>query len=190
MTEVVRVFIAVELPPQIQNNLALLAKSLGNKGGRVKWVPSENIHITVMFLGNIHVSGLEKIKNAIKAVAGDYGRCQISIKGIGVFPDKKRPRVVWGKVETGKEQLKDIYFNLRESLEYLNLSKEKQVYVPHATIGRIKHLKDTGQFNEAVSLLEGNIFGEFSLKDISLIQSILRPQGAVYQRLYNKKIGF
>ena len=185
MTGIIRAFIAAELPREIKKDLVSAAGVLGEGSDRIRYVSAENIHITVMFLGDVNVSLLEKIKDDIGVAAAGYKHFEVSIKGIDVFPDSRRPRVIWGKLDKGREPLRNIYRDLGKRLEYLNLKEGKMAYVPHATVARIRYIKEIERFNRALFGCAGKIFGRCLIKKISLFQSVLSPAGPVYRKLYD-----
>lgn len=184
MPEKLRTFIAIELPGEIQKKLGEFSESIKNPQDRVTWVSSNNIHVTLKFLGDVPIGDIDSIRDIISAVAKNYSPFDAAIKGTGVFPDPRSPRVVWVGVDTGKEKVKNIYMDLEERLVSIGIPKEERSFTPHLTLGRVKYIKDVKRFTEGISKHKEDLFGNFMADSISLIKSTLTPKGSVYEVLY------
>jgi 2'-5' RNA ligase len=90
-----RLFIALPLPHEVEIELDRLLTVLRPKGPEVKWVPPNNIHLTVKFLGDTEEKLVDKIKVALDEVAAGYQPFDTTIDQIGGFPNLNRPRVIW-----------------------------------------------------------------------------------------------
>lgn len=184
-SKTLRTFIAIELPEEIQKKLGEFSDSVKNPNDRITWVFPKNIHLTLKFIGDVPASDIDSIKNIIIDVAGGYGSFEASIKGTGVFPSERNPRVVWIGVDSGKDKIKDIYTELEERLVSIGIPKEERGYTPHITLARVKYIKDIKGFAGIISKYKENLFGSLSVDGISLIKSTLTPKGAVYEVLYS-----
>lgn len=184
MPEKLRTFIAIELPGEIQKKLGEFSESIKNPQDRVTWVSSNNIHVTLKFLGDVPIGDIDSIRDIISAVAKNYSSFEAAIKGTGVFPDPRSPRVVWIGIDTGKEKIKNIYMDLEERLASIGIPKEERSFTPHLTLGRVKYIKDVKRFTEGISKHKEDLFGNFTADSISLIKSTLTPKGSVYETLY------
>jgi RNA 2',3'-cyclic 3'-phosphodiesterase len=183
MEEPIRAFIAIELPDKMKDNIAALEREL--KGGGIRFVTRENMHITLAFLGNIDSVKIESVKKAMNGVKG--GRFFSSLKGIGTFPDQ-HSNVLFAKIDKNANSIIDLYGALSEQLKAASIKMDNRKYHPHATIARFldeaskKRLKG---FVEEHSELE---FGEFLCSGIKLKQSVLTSEGHKYFDLFEKRL--
>ena len=95
MSQSIRTFIAIELPSEVKTLLDNVQQGLKALPLKAKWVRTQNIHLTLKFLGNIDPANIEDIGRAMADAAGDCAPLTLTVGGIGFFPGVKRPRVVW-----------------------------------------------------------------------------------------------
>ena len=95
MTDTFRAFIAIDLPESVKSFLSEAQEALKLHRFRVKWVRPQNIHLTLKFLGNTATADTDKIVAAMTQAAKNCPVMSLAAKGIGVFPNAKRPRVIW-----------------------------------------------------------------------------------------------
>lgn len=179
----VRVFVAIELTSEIQKALGDLAEKLKNPDDKVTWVKPYNIHLTLKFLGNVPKGDIGALEKAISDVAGGFKEFNTTIRGTGVFPRERAPRVVWIGITDGEEEIKRIYLDLENKLASLGYPKEERSFTPHLTLGRVKYIKDIDKFIKNLHKYKENILGKMSVNSISLIKSILTPKGSIYEIL-------
>lgn len=184
MPDTLRTFIAIELPDEIQKKLGDFSNSLKNPQDKISWVSPKNIHLTLKFLGNVPVGDIDSIQNVISDTAKLYTSFEASIKGTGIFPSERSPRVLWIGTDKGKEDIKIIYTDMENRLASIGIPKEERGFTAHLTIGRIKYIKDTKEFAQNISKHKEDLFGNFTVDSISLVKSILTPKGSVYETLY------
>ncbi|MDM7274228.1 RNA 2',3'-cyclic phosphodiesterase [Sulfurihydrogenibium azorense] len=145
------------------------------------WVKPQNFHITYKFLGNTKV---EKINEILHILNKDFNKeleVNITLKGLGVFPNLDNPKVLFFKV-LENEILKEIFLNLEEKLYSIGYKKEIKPFIPHITILRIKEVKQA-QFVEKLKKYEEKLFLKQETITVNLIESILNPTGAIYKKL-------
>ncbi len=172
-----RTFIAVEIPAGVRERVTTLIDEQRKKALPVKWVPFENLHITVKFLGEIDEEMKEKTAGVLQDVCQRHKRFSAGFSGIGCFPDHRRPRVVWIGIDTGAEHLSALAHDIEELLVPFGFKKEKRFH-PHLTIGRIKK----------PCRIDGILHTEFATEPflaqrLTLFKSTLTPQGALYDSL-------
>ncbi len=191
--ELIRAFVAVELPPDVTANLAQVQERLKLAGdGFVKWVRPEGIHLTLKFLGNVAASRVEQIGLALGEVAGGVAPFVLQIERPGVFPHWKQPRVTWVGLGGEVERLLELQKRVDETLANLGFPPEARPFSPHLTIGRLKEgtaSRDRQRFGECVAQAEGAALLRFSVAIISLMRSQLTPAGAIYSRLISAQLG-
>lgn len=180
MTETLRAFIAVDLSESVRSSLGQVQEVLKRQRFRVKWVPPANIHLTLKFLGTIEEVDVEKISGAMAQAAKDRKVLSLVTKGIGVFPDLRRPRVIWAGLSGQLEMLQDMQRSLEGHLADLGFPKESRGFKAHLTLGRIKGKIDSDLLKAAMSKFSGFESKPFDVNRIILFKSELRPSGAVY----------
>jgi 2'-5' RNA ligase len=183
MSQTIRAFIAIELPPAVVSVLEDVQQNLKALRLKARWVRPENIHLTLKFLGDIDPGDVAKLHRAMMAAAAGSAPFSLALGGIGVFPDPKRPRVVWAGFAGSMQPLMDLQRNLEDRLAEAGFPKDKRAFKGHLTLGRFKDRTDAGLIRQAMDRyphLEG---GPFEVARLILFRSELNPSGAVYTRL-------
>ncbi len=181
-----RTFIAIELPPEIREGLYRLMEELQREGIQGRWVPPENLHLTLRFLGNIEEDRIEGIIGTMKGAAETASAFPISLKGLGAFPSLSRPRVLWVGVEKGRKELSHLQRNLEKRLISQGLPPEDKSFKPHLTLARFKFPKEEikRKVLQACQRRKGLVWGETIATHLTLFESILSPQGAKYKKIH------
>ncbi|MFH1245638.1 MAG: RNA 2',3'-cyclic phosphodiesterase [Candidatus Omnitrophota bacterium] len=181
--EEIRSFIALELTPEIQEELARVQTRLKTTGADVKWVNPEGIHLTLKFLGEISPALLEEVKQILNALAPRHQCFELKITRLGAFPNEEHPRVIWVGTEPEKNRLTQIVQELAEGLINLGFFKEKRPFAPHLTLGRVRSPHNREQLKQALQTtsVEQKVM---RVTAITLFKSTLTPQGAIYQSLH------
>ena len=185
-----RMFIAVSINDLIRENVSALAtdlkKGIQFTGAHPSWVKPENWHFTLFFLGKTETDKIPAIKNAIEQVDAD--QFSIEIGGLGVFPNPKKPTVLWVGVSQNTEKLIQLQSNLVSELEKLGYKRDNKKFHPHLTLARIKSLKGVSAMISVIKGHESNLAGSLLVDKISLYKSDLKPNGAIYTPLFEKKL--
>ncbi len=177
-----RLFIAARIPTAIQNEIADFIDQFLKLPGRVKWVEPHNIHITLKFLGETDAKLLESVIAAAKNAATGVGAFEIALRGCGVFPNMRAPRVFWIGIDDPQKKLAAIAAALDRELTPLGFEPEKRAFSPHLTLGRVKEPEQLEALKVAFTKAT---FGPVALKinAIHLVESHLKPSGPVYKDL-------
>ncbi len=171
----IRTFVAVELPERFTPEIEKIDSSLNMPG--VKLVEPKNVHITLKFLGEINESDVEPVALALSKV--DCQAFEAHIKGIGVFPKLAYIKVIWLGAEGNFEAL---HTEVERVLAPFRFEKDHN-FSPHATLARVKQLRDKVSLFENLKKLENVDLGTIKVESFSLKKSTLRPQGPVYETL-------
>ena len=142
--QVIRAFIAIELPPAVRALLDTVQKelreSMGEGAGSVKWVRPEGTHLTLQFLGDVRTDQLAAIEQGIERACAGVGPFELNVEKLGVFPNLRRPRVIWIGLE-GSEQdkatLNRLHAGIAAQLSALGF-KPDHSFKPHLTLGRVR----------------------------------------------------
>ncbi len=181
-----RLFIAIELPPEIKDALGQLQVQLNASGANVKWVEPQNIHLTLKFLGDTDDKEIDAIMRILEEVAGEKMDFTIRISSLGAFPSLDSIRVIWAGIDQGDTIACQIAKDLEERIAYIGIAKEKRPFSSHITIGRTKSSLNPGKLARDIGILEKALEGknlEFRVQKITLFKSTLTPKGPVYEAL-------
>ena len=184
MEEKTRSFIAVELPDHIRQAILNIQNRLKSNIKGIKWVLPDKIHLTLRFLGDLDKSEIEAVKEAIDTAAGTGSPFLLSARGIGAFPGLTRPRIIWIGLGGGLVSLSELYLNLENQLEAAGVIREERKFKAHLTIGRVKGKVDTVRLVESIKSFKDFEIGTFSVNQIILFKSDLKPAGPVYTQLH------
>ena len=174
----VRAFLAIPLPQQLKDVVKTVQRNLRAQIPDARWVRPENLHLTLHFFGDVKQETLEKIKVSVLSVKGCKRPFPVEVKGLGAFPNRHRPRILWLDLEP-KDQLRQLHENCREQLQQAGLVTESRPYSPHLTIGRLRQRKSClTDLNELSASLGGKLVGRFSVDRLILFESRLHTGGA------------
>ncbi|MFP4055272.1 MAG: RNA 2',3'-cyclic phosphodiesterase [Candidatus Brocadiia bacterium] len=178
-----RAFIAIELDPAIRQRLAEAQEPLRQAGGKVKWVGAERMHLTVKFLGEIEEGQVDAVAEAMGAATAAAEPFEIALAGLGSFPPRGAPRVVWAGVRDASGALADLHRRLEGELEALGFEREKRPFRPHLTLGRVKDRRAGRALAPLIAQQESTDFGTQVVDALVLFQSVLSPQGPTHTAL-------
>jgi RNA 2',3'-cyclic 3'-phosphodiesterase len=184
---VIRAFIAIELPPEVQQSLDEVMRQLRQRlqtlpGSTVRWVPAGHIHLTLKFLGDVSLANLDMLKEMLQTEVKAQPPFEFSVGGLGAFPNAKSPRVVWVGVQAPPELL-ILQRAIESTMEKLGYSREERPFSPHLTLGRVSRNTtnpEAHQIGEALQAVKVGFLGLVYAQGVSLFKSDLRPTGSVY----------
>lgn len=178
----IRAFVGVRIDPKMTQKISEVQSQLKRSLTGIRWVVQENLHFTLKFLGAVEE---EKITSIIKAVGRVVRPAQpfsLTAGGIGVFPDIRKPRVLWVGLEA--QGLQTLSQEVEAALEPLGFAPEKRGFQPHLTIGRWRNFTAKAQrLKEEIDHWKDQDFGQSRVEEVVIFQSILKPNGAVYSPL-------
>ena len=140
------------------------------------------MHLTLIFFGPTEDLLLKKIKISIEKVLKGHKSFSIEFNHLGVFGSKYQPRVLWMGMKN-TTPLVQLVTDLKEELEQIGIKNDRQNFVPHLTVGRIKKLQSKKYFQSVVNLFKEFDSGPIKVNRIFLYQSILRKEGPEYRVL-------
>ena len=180
----IRAFLAIDPPEVVLDNIQALQNRLKKSiQGAIRWVRPEGIHLTLKFFGDISAYDVENISEAIANKTANVPPITLEIRGMGAFPDLNRPRVIWLGINGQLAPLLSLQRDLEEVFSKLGFPKENRPFRAHLTMGRVKVPKGIIGLAPSVEA-EGNLMaGNFTVGEITLFQSSLSPQGAIYSKL-------
>ncbi|MGB7728180.1 MAG: RNA 2',3'-cyclic phosphodiesterase [Candidatus Acidiferrum sp.] len=173
-----RLFVAIAIPSEVRDPLSVLLKDLRGIGPKAKWVRAENLHVTLKFLGNSDPQKLEQIEGALKTVRSSQP-VALGFRGLGFFPNEKRPRVFWGGMEASAN-LRPLAESVDRSLHQIGFPLEERPFTPHLTLARFDPPGLPLALADAVKRRSSDNFGEAITREFHLIESKLKSTGAEY----------
>ena len=188
MSDNIRAFIAIDLPDYVLRGIGGIQAGLKQSGVKVKWVRKESVHLTLKFLGDIPAHRVGEIGAAVHEAVKDVRPFTLEGKGVGVFPDFRRPRVIWAGISGELDTLKDLCQRLEEALVKIGFPKEKRPFQAHLTVGRIKGGINKQILRAALEEQKEFVTDPFTVASVILYQSVLQPQGAIYTKLVEAEL--
>ena len=135
----VRSFIAIPVPDQgieaLQDTVQKLESDICRS---VRWVRLDGIHLTLKFMSDIPAGTVEEVLEALPQVASQFPPIKLAISGLGVFPNTRRPRVLWAGLTGELEALSELQSAVDDMVGRLGLPKELRPFSPHLTLGRVR----------------------------------------------------
>ena len=184
----IRAFIAVDLDDPVIEKVCNVVAILKSRITEIRWLRKENLHLTLKFLGNIAESQVEPITAALRHPLGLFSPCTISAKGLGVFPDFRRPKILW--VGLTGDQLVQLAAEIESALMPIGFTPENRAFTPHLTIGRWREgSRPAKNLRQEIDSLNDFEFGACAVRQIVLFQSVLKPEGASYSELRTIQLG-
>jgi 2'-5' RNA ligase len=183
-----RAFIAVEIPLALREavckSVAPLQKNIGSA---VRWVPMENMHLTLKFLGDVSPANVEMLSQMLHAEAALFPGFELRLEGLGAFPNLRRPRVLYVGIR-GPGTLEALQRGIDSASYRLGYESEERGFSPHLTIGRVKQnvtAADQQTIRRALEETRIDSLGTARVDSVHLYKSDLKPTGSIYTRLYS-----
>ena len=181
-----RLFIALEVPSAVRENLAALLNELrkadaASSKSTARWVRAENLHVTLKFIGHLDAGKLDAIRAALAEVRCD-APVELRFRGLGFFPNERRQRVLWVGVE-GSPNLAALAGEIDARLSKLGIPPETRDFSPHLTLARFDPPGVSESLRAAVQKNITREFGSVCTGESHLFESKTRPAGAEYTRL-------
>ncbi|HET6272636.1 MAG TPA: RNA 2',3'-cyclic phosphodiesterase [Bacteroidota bacterium] len=183
-----RLFIAIETPPDLRPQIAAIRDRLKASDADVKWEPNEKLHATIKFLGNTDDHLLPEIVSYIRGGCQKFAPFQIRYKGVGCFPNSRTPRVIWVGMDEPGGNLNLLHLEIDSGLVALGFEREEKRFHPHVTLGRVKSNK---KIHSLLRMMESITFESqpVTVHEIALMQSELNASGSVYTILNSIPLG-
>lgn len=176
-----RTFIALDLGQDIRDRLITLQGKLAESGAQVKWVEPDNLHITLLFLGEVDQRDVIDICRAVSGATSQVPKFDLSIEGTGAFPTPRHPRIVWAGAGEGAEQVVALHDALEKPLLELGCyRREERKYTPHVTLGRVKTEPASAGLETSLRKLATWHAGETTIDEVLVMSSELTREGPVY----------
>jgi 2'-5' RNA ligase len=178
----VRAFIAIEVPEcEAKNGILGFMRTVSESGADLKLVEPQNIHVTLRFLGEVSTSKLESIKAELNKIS--FNAFDVSLRGVGVFPDYKHINIIWVAIDEGNVGLVDLYGKITNALRGVGIPLDMRGLSPHITVARVRSGRNKEGLSQTISRLKDLEFGIFHANSFHLKKSTLTAIGPIYQSM-------
>ncbi len=185
-TPLLRVFIAVDISSEeVLSNLGRARDLLTSTGADLRPVATENLHITMRFIGETPSDLVNNICSELENL--EFKPFRVVVKGIGVFPNITRPRVIWAGITEGFEELNRIHSDIEKMLKKLHIPPSREKFIPHITLARVKSGRNLSKLIKTINNIVDMDFGEFMVEEVVLKRSVLTPSGPIYSNICSCK---
>ena len=191
--ESLRVFVAVAIPDEVNARLAALQEWLRRQPGRefIRWVRTEKFHLTLRFFGDLLVTKLPLLEEALRKIAAVHNPIELIAAGAGWFGHRQQPGVVWAGIGGDVKSLRAVESALARATDHLGARRDPKPFEPHLTLGRVggcspaesRHLKEIIASKANVAL------GSWRVEALQLLLSKNLPTGASYTELGQYRLG-
>ncbi|MBN2209327.1 MAG: RNA 2',3'-cyclic phosphodiesterase [Candidatus Coatesbacteria bacterium] len=176
----IRCFISIEIPQAIRKQIVQVPEALKSVKGKFSWSGTNNLHITLKFLGDCSRGRLEAISRRLAGIAAHHAPFDLSFEEVGVFPGHSSPRIVWLGVKDGRDVLVKLASDVADSMEEIGFKKEPRPFRPHITLARVKYLSSRDELRAAIERMPNANIERMRASHIFLMRSQLNPKGAIY----------
>lgn len=181
-----RLFVAIPMPEAARNLMGRVIQLLAHEDWPVRWIDPDTAHMTLHFLGATPPEQAELLRMALATPAAKIPTFELKTSGLGVFPNARRPRVIWIGLDGETDQLQRLYREIGGTLSALGLAPDTDRFNPHITLGRVRDTASPAfaaaiqtqlDANSATSRITANSV-KVPVDEILLVRSFLDAKGA------------
>lgn len=176
-----RLFVALEIPDAIRAAIESLIRELHPLDNSWKWVRAQNLHVTLKFLGEVAPGKLPEIIEALRR-APTAGPVALKFRGLGFFPNERRPRVLWVGMDA-PQSLIGLAAGVEATLMNAGFPREEREFTPHLTLARNKQGTISPELRDAIASHSTREFGTMDASTFHLIESKIKSTGPEYTTL-------
>jgi len=179
-----RLFVALDIPEAVRENLEGMRRDFPSIGSKLRWVPPQNFHVTLKFIGSVAPEELPPIIEALRRVSL-VDRVQLSIRGVGWLVNAKTGVMLFATVEDSKP-LAALATAIDQQLEPLGFTPENRTFMPHLTLVRAsRDIPASSQtaLRELAEQHKQHDFGSVTAGEFHLMESKTLPTGPIYSKL-------
>ena len=183
-----RLFAAIKITPS-ENFLHLYYQLISScKYDRINWVKPENIHITLKFFGETGNEQINQIDQKFQFISKNHKPFTLNLQDVGIFGSSYKPKVIWFGIQDNIN-LQKLATDILDKMEMIGFPKDRQNFVPHLTIGRIKFLDNKNQFSKKITSLKSRYIQDIYISEFYLFESILGSTGPTYNTINKYNLG-
>jgi RNA 2',3'-cyclic 3'-phosphodiesterase len=174
----VRLFVAISLSAELRASFSNLLQELRPLAPLAKFVPTENLHLTLKFLGEVPQAKLNEVRSVLGTIRPDQP-VTLEFRGLAFFPNERHPKVLWVDVES-TASLKSLAADIDRAMHTRGFPLETRVFTPHLTLARFYKPGVAPKLRAAVNENAWRSFGSLTTGNFQLVESKLKPSGAEY----------
>ncbi len=182
--QTIRTFMAVAIDDAARKELTKTQNAMQRISAGVKWVTPVNIHLSLVFLGDIFENSILLLQDVIDQTTAQHGPCALDIQGLGYFGSPHSPRVIWAGLRGDIRPLTALQEAMITALQTAGVSPDTKPFKPHLTLGRMRSSRQTGDIVKFISSRRDALFGRLDVQSVLLMKSQLPPQGPIYSILH------
>lgn len=183
-----RLFVAILLNDASRAGLEAVQRRLAPRCPDVRWVPKDQLHLTVQFLGDVPDGDVAAIGQALSSGAKSVAGFEMGIEGCGVFPPRGPVRIVWAGANEPSGTMPRCVAEVHAALRAVGYPPEDRPWSPHITIGRVKEDRSGGRLREMVEVCACGPWLT-RVDSVTLMSSVLSPKGPTYTPVSAAKLG-
>lgn len=189
-----RAFFCLDLDHETKSRLNEQIRPLKRLPVNVKWVSPENMHITMVFLGDINDALVPDLEVAARQALEETGLnspIDVTLDRLGAFPHVHKPRVVWAGCTNDPEPVRRLAKSLEQALEPLGFEPEDRPFTTHVTLGRVKERGRTQGLQALTEAIDNHDSFQYDLEisQLTLMQSQLGSTGPTYDPVLQIPLG-
>ncbi|MBG0783040.1 MAG: RNA 2',3'-cyclic phosphodiesterase [Bacteroidales bacterium] len=175
-----RLFIALPLPATVllQELIDQLRYQLAHE--KINWAKPQNLHLTLKFLGSVHTKQIPEIIKTTRDCVKQYQSFSLDFNKTGIFGSRYDPKILWLGIKTPSETLLSLTDDLLNQLDAIGFKRDRQNFVPHLTLGRIKKLNQKPLFQQLIQNIPQQSYLKADISEVILYESILHKKGPEY----------
>lgn len=181
--ERVRAFVAVK--PAADLHRACVDVAAAGRMLPVRWVRPASVHLTLKFLGDVPVTVVPAIHQALRQAVQGLAPFSVTARGLGCFPHAARPRVLWMGLDDPQRELRQLQRRIESTFAGLGIPVAERLFYPHLTLARARRTRVGKELDAFLSAYKDHAFGYLVVSEIHLMRSDLHAKGAVHTRLHS-----
>lgn len=176
--QTMRAFIAISIPTVAKSEMATVSQALAQQcpSGGVRWVKASQMHVTLRFLGDTAVTKLPQLYSNLDTIAARHKPFAMRLDGLGCFPNKNRPRVIWIGLGGELDAVQKLHTEIETAVVSHGWQADNKPFRPHLTLGRVKDRRLLGNINWDMPVKQVKI----GVTAVHLIESQLLPKEAIH----------
>ncbi|MBN2637055.1 MAG: RNA 2',3'-cyclic phosphodiesterase [Prolixibacteraceae bacterium] len=188
MNNTIRTFIAIKIVPNKKLFDFIWNAKRSFSDEKIKWVNTNNLHLTLHFFGETTNEQVQKICNSLAELIGHTEKFTIKLNGVGFFNNRGEPKVLFVKIEDESNNLENLVQYIEEEVVKAGFSRKEKRFYPHLTLARIKFLKNKQQLIQLKDEWNNFEFQSTTVEEVIFYQSILNEKEPIYKPLQKFKL--
>jgi 2'-5' RNA ligase len=184
-----RTFLALDLDEGVRRKLAALQRELDAAGAVVRWTQSDQIHVTMKFLGDVADEDLAQVCAIAQEAAAEVEAFDFAVAGVVSSPPDGHMRMVWVNIQDPTGLMAELNRRLEEAYSAMGFKAENRRFHPHLTLGRVKSGRAVAELRQAILNVQDAGFCLQPADELIVYGSDLRPDGPIYTPLATLPLG-